>query len=126
MAVTLGSTGITFPDATTQTTAAGGAPAQGAIGDFAIAWGDISTNYTLGSTIAGSSLKRATPASQTSGGLNTQMQNSGGGFSFYASFHYNWGAMTAIGYTGTWTCRTSGGSAALTGYYQLHLWIRTA
>ena len=120
-------TGITvsgsFPNQTINSSA-GGAPAQGAIGDWTIAWGDISINYTLGSTIAGSSLKRAT-AGQTSGGLNTQMQSSGGGFSSYAAFLYAWPSMTAIGYTGTWTCRTNGG-AALASNYQLHLWVRTA
>lgn len=56
MAVTVGGTAITFNDGTTQTTAAGGAPAFGAIGSVQALMIRANTDLATNSTIAGSSL----------------------------------------------------------------------
>ena len=80
MAVTLGSTGITFPDATTQTTAAtssapttaqvltatAGATA-GAVGTYVLANYGGTPSVSLGSNISGSLLNPANCAGSTSG-----------------------------------------------------------
>ena len=83
MAITVSGTTITFNDATTQTTAAGAAPTAGngitvtsgvialgnptdsSVGTYTIAYptqgNGQSTDYTIGTTIAGSSLRSAGP-----------------------------------------------------------------
>lgn len=57
MTITVGGTAITFNDGTTQTTAAGGAPAFGAVGSVAmLSYYNTSTAALPNSTVAGSSL----------------------------------------------------------------------
>lgn len=68
MATTLGSTGVTFPDGTTQTTASGGAPttaqvlsatagaSYAAVGTYVLASPNTQTDIAPGTTRAGSSM----------------------------------------------------------------------
>lgn len=56
MPITVGGTTITFNDGTTQTTAAGGAPAFGAVGSVLPLMNRSNSSPATGGTIAGSSL----------------------------------------------------------------------
>jgi hypothetical protein len=99
----------------------------GAIGSYIVAYGAVSTGYSAGSTIAGSSLVRAAydlPPAATVGGLNVYLTTtSGGGVSTPAFVVGNDFIKTSLGLSGTWRAMTNGGGS-LTNSNQQHLWVR--
>lgn len=119
MATTLNSSGVTFPDGTTQTTAAGAvmatiaAAAAGAVGTYVFAQGG---SVALGSTIAGSSLL----ASGANSRVN-QITSSGG---------YQKANKSGSSLSGTWRCMGyAGGTAQYVDVYGGYpefstLWLR--
>lgn len=68
MATSLTSTGITFPDATTQTTAATTPTTLYAIGTYIIGRPQNASSYSVNSTISGSSLYSTVPTTYWYGG----------------------------------------------------------
>lgn len=86
MATTLNSSGVQFPDGTTQTTAAGGVPAYGAIGSVFLCadCSFVSTSGVANTTYAGSNLN-----------------------------YFNGSAYVNAGFSGTW--RTNGAQSTFRG-----------
>lgn len=123
MATTLNSSGVQFPDGTTQTTAAGtpttaqvlsatAGASVGAVGTYAYAAANALSTYTEGSTIAGSTLRYF-------GGITSGV----GGAAFPTNMGYSGGAALA----GTWRAmgRATGGYSGCFGnYYGNTLWLR--
>ena len=126
MAVTLGSTGITFPDATTQTTAATGGVTSlngqtGAITDTNLyAIGSYvtgrpqnnNTDYQVNTTIAGSSLYTTPSASARDAS------------SWVAPDGSTMSAGVALVNTGTWRCVSPALRATGLAYGLPGLWVR--
>ncbi len=125
MSVSLGSTGITFPDATTQTTAAGAGGVTSlngqtgaitntslyAIGSYIIGRPANTSGYASNATIAGSSLS-ATPSGAIYG---TYFQPRGGDGTNINSSCPNVG-------TGTWRCVAP--APSINGEGLTGLWVR--
>lgn len=136
MSVQLVATGITFPDATTQTTAATGGVTSlngqtgaitnttyGSIGSYVIAFGAANTLYAAGGTIAGSSLVNFNTASY--GGFNYfgDGTSTGGSGGFYP-FSTGGATYASLSLSGTWRAMTGGKGTPTGGARQCHLWVR--
>ena len=126
MSVTLTSTGIQFPDLTTQTTAAGepstatilnaiAAATVGSVGTYAWLWSTNTTPTSLGGTKAGSNLRYAGISSRNSGTTNTVGLNDPSNV-----FAGNGGTPA-----GTWRCMGRDYGAGYPNYlYGITLWLR--
>jgi len=117
MATTLNSSGITFPNGTTQTTAASGAPTDlYAIGTYVIAMVP-GTNYSVNNTRSGAGLYACSAA--------TELYNNGYGEAWPSgSLHTNIN-------TGSWRCVSPSSNNKVWGYDNLYrrqagLWVRYA
>lgn len=135
MATTLGSTGITFPDATTQTTAASGGVTSlngqtgaitnttyGSIGSYVIAAEDTFTGSLErlpNVTVAGSTLVRTTAPSAAICGFNSSASgttNTNG---------VVFGSTTSLGLSGTWRRLTRSYNGTSGASSALNLYVRT-
>jgi hypothetical protein len=140
MAITVSGTTITFNDATTQTTAAGAAPTAGngitvtsgtialgvpsnsSVGTYTAAYATVSAgvagpDYTIGTTIAGSSLNTA------AGSISGQ--------TVYFTFDVqdNFASLSSAGLSGTWKAVARVKSLRDIGcasFIMSGMWIRTA
>lgn len=143
MAVTLTSTGIQFPDATIQTTAASGGASTDfdGVGSYAMAYYGASTSVittnrvgilTRGSTIAGSSLRvssltttNSSTATTTSGShsLGTTIQSGSSSFptTGTTTLSGTWRLMGGV----TWGGKADTGYGYVYYWYSL-LWVRIA
>lgn len=121
MATTLTSTGITFPDATTQTTAAGSTtPSAYAIGSYVLAAKTTggTTNTTQDETIAGANLRYPCEGGSVP---SADRINVSGSFVFYVNA-YN------PSLSGTWRAMAPAGNGTAifesSGYYIVTEWLR--
>lgn len=129
MATTLNNSGVTFPDGTTQTTAASGTSTAavlnatagasvGAVGTYAWLWSTSTTTVSAGGTLAGSSLRYAGFSWRQSGTVDAF--EAGGSQS-------SWRTMGNGGTpAGTWRAmgRSWGFSSIYENYYGMTLWLR--
>ena len=112
MPVTIsGSTGVTFNDATTQSTAAVGSTTLYALGTYITGRPANATNYTVNATVAGSSLYSTLPNAYWS--LDGWAGGTGGTYP----------NQTLVN-TGSWRCMSAAGGGG--GYGQAGLWVRYA
>jgi hypothetical protein len=92
----------------------------GAIGSYVAAYGASATAYSAGSTIAGSSLNKA--SNNNFGGFNFITVTTGTAAGLVPSSTTN---LVSLSLSGTWRTMTTGGtSVPSAGYAQLHLWVR--
>ena len=92
----------------------------GAIGSYVIACGAANTAYSVGSTIAGSSL--AYISGSSFGGMNFINES---GSNFDSTFRSASSlASTTLGLSGTWRTMTRGGGTPTSNVRQAHLWVR--
>jgi len=96
----------------------------GDIGSYYVGYGAINTAYSVGSTIAGSSL--AYINNSTYGGFSTITSGNAGNTIGHTIFAQQGGTRASSALSGTWRCMTHGGDAPTTSFAQLHLWVRVS